>query len=36
MTRLKIITPDDWHVHFRDGEILKKLFQKLVNHLTEL
>ena len=25
MTRLKIITPDDWHVHFRDGEVLKKV-----------
>ena len=25
MTKLKIIKPDDWHVHFRDGEILKKV-----------
>ena len=25
MKTLKIIKPDDWHVHFREGEILKKI-----------
>ncbi len=25
MSYLKIIKPDDWHVHFREGEILKKI-----------
>ena len=25
MTRLTIPKPDDWHVHFRDGDILKSV-----------
>ena len=25
MTYLEIIKPDDWHVHFREGEFLEKL-----------
>ena len=25
MKNLKIIKPDDWHVHFREGELLKKI-----------
>jgi len=23
MNSIEIVKPDDWHVHFRDGEILK-------------
>ena len=25
MNKIEIIKPDDWHVHFREGEILKKI-----------
>ena len=25
MNNITIIKPDDWHVHFREGELLKKL-----------
>ncbi len=25
MKNLKIIKPDDWHIHFREGELLKKI-----------
>ena len=25
MKNIKIIKPDDWHVHFRDGELMKLL-----------
>ena len=31
MKSLEIIKPDDWHVHFRDGEILKKIIPFTVN-----
>ena len=32
---IEIIKPDDWHVHFRDNEILKALFLKLQDILVE-
>ena len=25
MKNIKIIKPDDWHVHFREGELMKLL-----------
>ena len=25
MKTIEIIKPDDWHVHFRDGEVLKNI-----------
>ena len=25
MNKIELIKPDDWHVHFREGEILKKI-----------
>ena len=28
MKTLKIIKPDDWHVHFREGKFLKKLVKE--------
>ena len=31
MTYLKIIKPDDWHVHFREGDILKKIVPETSN-----
>ena len=34
MEKIEIIKPDDWHVHFRDNEILKQLFLKPQDILT--
>ena len=30
MDFLEIIKPDDWHVHFREGELLKILVGMLI------
>ena len=35
METIEIIKPDDWHVHFRDNEILKLLFLKLQDIFVE-
>ena len=32
MKTLEIIKPDDWHVHFRDGEILKAVACETSRH----
>jgi len=31
---IEIIKPDDWHVHFRDGEILKAVVPETSKHFT--
>ena len=28
MNKIDLIKPDDWHVHFREGEMLEKLVEK--------
>ena len=30
--QLEIIKPDDWHVHFRDDEILKAVLPETTRH----
>ena len=32
MEQLEIIKPDDWHVHFRDDEILKAVVPETTRH----
>ena len=32
MKKIEIIKPDDWHVHFRDGEILKAVVPETTRH----
>ena len=32
MEEIEIIKPDDWHVHFRDGEILKAVVPETTRH----
>ena len=34
MKIIEIIKPDDWHVHFRDGEILKAVVPETSKHFT--
>lgn len=34
MKQLEIIKPDDWHVHFRDGEILKAVVPQTTKHFA--
>ena len=34
MKQLEIIKPDDWHVHFRDGEILKAVVPETTRHFA--
>ena len=34
MKTIEIIKPDDWHVHFRDGEILKAVVPETSKHFT--
>ena len=31
MNKLEITKPDDWHVHFREGELLEKLVPETSN-----
>ena len=31
---IEIIQPDDWHVHFRDGEILKAVVPETTRHFS--
>ena len=31
--QIEIIKPDDWHVHFRDGDILKAVVPETTNIL---
>ncbi len=34
MKQIEIIKPDDWHVHFRDGEILKAVVPETTRHFA--
>ena len=34
MEQIEIIKPDDWHVHFRDGEILKAVIPETTRHFA--
>ena len=34
MEKIEIIKPDDWHVHFRDGEILKAVVPETTRHFA--
>ena len=34
MEEIEIIKPDDWHVHFRDGEILKAVVPETTRHFA--
>lgn len=34
MNQIDIIKPDDWHVHFRDGEILKAVVPETTRHFA--
>ncbi len=34
MEKIKIIKPDDWHVHFRDNEILKAVVPETTRHFA--
>ena len=34
MKELQIIKPDDWHVHFRDGEILRAVIPETTKHFS--
>ncbi len=34
MDQIEIIKPDDWHVHFRDGEILKAVVPETTRHFA--
>ena len=36
MEELEIIKPDDWHVHFRDGEVLKALVLNSLKGLLKI
>ena len=34
MEEIEIIKPDDWHVHFRDGEVLKAVVPETTRHFA--
>ena len=34
MEELEIIKPDDWHVHFRDNDILKVVVPETTKHFA--
>ena len=34
MEKIEIIKPDDWHVHFRDNEILKAVVPETTRHFS--
>ena len=34
MKEIEIIKPDDWHVHFRDNEILKSVIPETTRHFA--
>ena len=34
MEEIKIIKPDDWHVHFRDNDILKSVVPETTRHFA--
>ena len=34
MKKIEIIKPDDWHVHFRDNEILKAVVPETTRHFA--
>ena len=34
MEQIEIIKPDDWHVHFRDDEILKAVVPETTRHFA--
>ena len=34
MEEIEIIKPDDWHVHFRDNEILKAVVPETSRHFA--
>ena len=34
MEEIEIIKPDDWHIHFRDGEFLKKVVPETSKHFA--
>ena len=34
MNEIEIIKPDDWHVHFRDNEILKAVVPETSRHFA--
>ena len=34
MEQIEIIKPDDWHVHFRDGEILDAVVPETTRHFA--
>ena len=34
MKEIEIIKPDDWHVHFRDDEILKAVVPETTRHFA--
>ena len=34
MEEIEIIKPDDWHVHFRDGEVLEAVVPETTRHFA--
>ena len=34
MEKIEIIKPDDWHVHFRDNEILEAVVPETTRHFS--
>ena len=34
MEEIEIIKPDDWHVHFRDGDMLKAVVPETTRHFA--
>ena len=34
MNTIEIVKPDDWHVHFRDGEILKAVVPETTRYFS--
>ena len=34
MEEIEIIKPDDWHIHFRDGEFLKAVVPETSKHFA--
>ena len=34
MEEIELIKPDDWHVHFRDGEVLEAVVPETTRHFA--
>ena len=34
MEKIEIIKPDDWHIHFRDNEIMRQVVPETTRHFN--